>query len=161
MGLGCGLVSHAEAWLMSLCCAGPLRPGCTPLHSCLRLSRESPHACLWPPHSRVACAHNHLAPPGPVITATALTCPQGFRTVDGTGSAPMPLDPLTRLSRLVALDLEYTGEGFEAVVCWEAVRLEGRERVSNWGLGCAHGGPFVARYGIQARRWLLGIFLQW
>lgn len=33
----------------------------------------------------------------------------GFRTVDGTAAAPMVLDPLTRLSKLVVLDLEYTG----------------------------------------------------
>ncbi|KAI8468189.1 MAG: hypothetical protein J3K34DRAFT_428122 [Monoraphidium minutum] len=33
----------------------------------------------------------------------------GFRTVDGTGASPMALDPLTRLSRLTFLDLEYTG----------------------------------------------------
>jgi hypothetical protein len=32
-----------------------------------------------------------------------------FRTVDGMASAPLKLDPLTRLSKLVSLDLEYTG----------------------------------------------------
>lgn len=33
----------------------------------------------------------------------------GFRTVDGTSTVPMALDALTRLSKLVSLELEYTG----------------------------------------------------
>ncbi|KAI8468877.1 MAG: hypothetical protein J3K34DRAFT_522608 [Monoraphidium minutum] len=33
----------------------------------------------------------------------------GFRTVEGTAAVPLALDPLVRLTRLSALDLEYTG----------------------------------------------------
>jgi hypothetical protein len=80
VGLGAGGDSGMAAWGR---CMG-LHGGC-----CMGAECGSTH-----PH--------FLPPPNP-------TAPQGFRTVDGTSSCPMALDPLTRLSRLSALDLEYTG----------------------------------------------------
>jgi len=55
----------------------------------------------------------------------------GFRTVEGTGAAPLALDPLAGLVRLVDLELEYTG-GLGHGWWFDNLRLD----LGFWGRGC-------------------------
>lgn len=75
------------------------------------LSQQQAHAAvLGAVHSSRAAAACNAAWCAQQAKNVTLNTPQGFRTVDGTSAAPLALDPLARLSRLVSLDLEYTGE---------------------------------------------------
>jgi hypothetical protein len=100
---------------LSLVRAGGLRgkgrcvAGAAGGRSCLRLGVRrgtgAPPAPPWPRQT----PHAHLASLTAAPPASPAHCPQGFRTVEGSSAAPLQLDPLTRLSRLAALNLEYTG----------------------------------------------------